>query len=152
KARESERIARKSEAIAKKRQEEADEQRERATRTSVRLTVDHAIALQRGGDANLAALILARGLREIDRTGDRALDTSIRTMLADFWRQGHDRRMILVSTGLILEAAFSPDGRAIATGSTNGTAQLWDAATFSPIGRPVVHPGTNQFLRFTPDG
>jgi WD40 repeat protein len=33
-------------------------------------------------------------------------------------------------TGWIMSAVFSPDGRKIATGSTDGTAKVWDAAPY----------------------
>ena len=39
--------------------------------------------------------------------------------------------------------AFSPDGKAVLTGSDDGTARLWDAATGQPIGRPAAR-GSGQ--------
>src|SRR5207237_8628063 len=47
--------------------------------------------------------------------------------------------------GPVLTAAFSPNGRVIATGSADGTARLWDAATGVQLGAPFVHqPGTTR--------
>jgi WD40 repeat protein len=37
--------------------------------------------------------------------------------------------------------AISPDGRTILTASDDKTAQLWDALTNEPLGRPLVHQG-----------
>jgi WD40 repeat protein len=37
--------------------------------------------------------------------------------------------------------AFSPDGRFLLTGSIDKSAQLWDARTGQPVGKPLRHPG-----------
>jgi WD40 repeat protein len=37
-------------------------------------------------------------------------------------------------------AAVSPDGTRIAVGGSDGTTQLWDATTFTPIGKPLTYP------------
>jgi hypothetical protein len=55
--------------------------------------------------------------------------------------------------GAVADAAFSPDGLLIATGSWDHSAKLWDAAT----GRPVRkldggHTGFVNALAFSPDG
>ena len=60
-------------------------------------------------------------------------------------------------------AAFSPDGRRVVTGSGNtalditwaaatNTAQIWDAATGAPIGRPMRHEDRVSSAAFSPDG
>ena len=41
----------------------------------------------------------------------------------------------------MLSAQFSPDGRQVITGSADGTARLWDAATGKAIGEPMKHGG-----------
>ncbi len=48
--------------------------------------------------------------------------------------------------------AFNPDSRTILTGCHDGTAQLWDAATCQPIGRPLEHRGGVWSVAFSPDG
>ena len=52
----------------------------------------------------------------------------------------------------MLEVAYSPDGRTILTGCSDGTAQLWDASTFQPTGRLLKHLGSVAAVAFSPDG
>src|SRR5262249_25457005 len=44
------------------------------------------------------------------------------------------------------------DGRRIATASLDRTAQIWDAFTGRPTGRPVMHASGIHLLTFAPDG
>jgi tetratricopeptide (TPR) repeat protein len=48
--------------------------------------------------------------------------------------------------------AFSPDGKAVLTGSWDHTARLWDAATGRPIGSPMPHRSLVVAVAFSPDG
>jgi WD40 repeat protein len=50
----------------------------------------------------------------------------------------------------VLDVAFSPDGRTLATGAPNG-AILWNIATKLPIGAPL-NTAAVQALAFSPDG
>jgi WD40 repeat protein/tetratricopeptide (TPR) repeat protein len=48
--------------------------------------------------------------------------------------------------------AFSPDGKAILTGSDDNTAQVWDAATGLRVGSALEHQGAVWSVAFGPDG
>jgi len=49
-------------------------------------------------------------------------------------------------------ASFSPDGTRIVTSSFDLLAQVWDAATGQPIGKPMEHGASVESASFSPDG
>ncbi len=51
-----------------------------------------------------------------------------------------------------VDAAFSPDGKTIVTGSTDKTARVWDAATGQPIGPIMRVPDAVHRVAFIEDG
>lgn len=58
--------------------------------------------------------------------------------------QAHDR--------LALSVAYSPDGRWIASGGTDGALRIWDAVTLQQIGRDLQHGSWVHSLAFSPEG
>jgi WD40 repeat protein len=54
--------------------------------------------------------------------------------------------------GWVWSVVFSPDGKAVLTGSGDRTARLWDAATGQPMGPPLTHRGVVYSVAFSPDG
>ena len=46
----------------------------------------------------------------------------------------------------------APTAAAVATGSADDTAQLWDAATSQPIGEPLLHGRQIRAVAIRPDG
>ncbi|HEY3861368.1 MAG TPA: protein kinase [Verrucomicrobiae bacterium] len=52
----------------------------------------------------------------------------------------------------IRSARFSPDGKRIVTGSSDGVSQVWDAETGEPAGNPWQHLTEIISAQFTPDG
>ena len=56
------------------------------------------------------------------------------------------------STNVGRISRYSPDGKTVLTGSADQTARLWDAATGSPIGAPLMHQGPVYHALYSPDG
>ncbi len=57
----------------------------------------------------------------------------------------------------VYDAAFSPDGKILATAGSDGRARLWDVATHRPIGTPIIavsNPSSDSVsgVAFSPDG
>ena len=90
--------------------------------------------------------------RSAAAAGDATWQHAARANVAA-WQPYHARlRAVLSHHDPIDAVAFSPDGRTIATGSDDGTARLWDAATGQPIGSPIQHASTVNAVAFSPDG
>lgn len=59
---------------------------------------------------------------------------------------------LLQHKGGVESAAFSPDGKQVVTGSLDGTAQIWDAATGAAVHGPLAHTDQVFVVQFSPDG
>jgi WD40 repeat protein len=57
----------------------------------------------------------------------------------------------LQHNGSVVAVAFSPDGRMLATGSSDNTTRLWDVATGKELQR-LEHDGSVDVVAFSPDG
>ncbi|MFD5615200.1 trypsin-like peptidase domain-containing protein, partial [Kitasatospora sp. NPDC127060] len=62
------------------------------------------------------------------------------------------KRRLTGHTDKVLSVAFSPDGHTVATGSADGTARLWDAATGQTRTTLTGHTGAVASVAFSPDG
>jgi hypothetical protein len=54
--------------------------------------------------------------------------------------------------GVLLSAAFSPDGTLLVSGSANGNLFIWDMSTFQRIARLGTASGGVMRIAFSPDG
>jgi hypothetical protein len=55
-------------------------------------------------------------------------------------------------TNWVTAAAFSPDGKTLASGNSETPIVLWDVDTRQPIGQPLRSHGSSAGLVFSPDG
>ena len=93
----------------------------------------HAVAFS--PDATLVAAACARGLAQVTDLNRR-----------DWIRVRHGGL-----TDSVWAIGFDPEGRRLATGSSNRTARIWDVATGSQL-LQVDHGGLVQGVAFSPDG
>lgn len=54
--------------------------------------------------------------------------------------------------GMVWNVAFSPDGRTLASGTTDGAIILWDMVTRKRIGQPLIGHTRTVTVAFSPDG
>jgi WD40 repeat protein len=104
------------------------------------------------GDAGTAALLALEALPDGATATARPYVADAELQLDGAWRELRDRR-ILGYAGMVLSAAFSPDGKRIVTATTGWTARIWDVATGQPIGQPLRgHNADVWTAAFSPDG
>jgi hypothetical protein len=95
----------------------------------------------------------ARLLQEALTVNDGVLVDSIRLQLGGWLQEFHRLRAVYPQgQHQVVAAAFSPDGKAVLTASTNEPARLWEAATGKPIGQPLRHQDVIRAVAFSPDG
>jgi WD40 repeat protein len=95
--------------------------------------------------AGRAAAFSPDGLLLLAATGDGAA--------ARIWdtTTGQPITGALTHDGPVYCVGFGPDGRHAITGSTDGTARVWDL-TGQPVGRPLRHKGQILAVALSPDG
>ena len=125
--------------------------RVRAQAEIVARDFDRGLELARRGDGDLGMLWIGEALREAPLE-EPAVARVLRANLAAWLEPSPSLRAILEHRGIVSSAMFRPDGRAILTGSIDGTARLWDAATGRPLGPPLSHGNVVFGIAFSPDG
>jgi WD40 repeat protein/serine/threonine protein kinase len=139
--------------IAETRKQEADRQSDALRRFSTRLTLDRGLSLLESNSRRAGVLWLARSLESAEGQRD-PLEPAIRGNLAAWSPLVHRLKDCLEHQSAVRVVAWSPTGRAIATGSDDGIVRIWDP-TSSSIGSSsitVKHAGGVRTLAFTRDG
>ena len=131
---------------------DTETQRRAADRLAARLALDRAQTLGEAHEAGQALLWLTVGLESATKAEDDGLQRTIRRNLAAWHNPVRALKAILSLPAPVLAVAYSPDGKALLTGSWDGTARLWDTATGQPLGPILEHPGRVVAVAFSPDG
>jgi WD40 repeat protein/serine/threonine protein kinase/tetratricopeptide (TPR) repeat protein len=104
------------------------------------------------GEIGPGMLWMIESWRAAVDAGDPAWQQAARANLAA-WRPYHGRlKAVFSHTSPVVACAHSPDSRKVISGSEDGTAQLWDAATGKSLGSPLKHAKTVIAVAFSPDG
>ncbi len=121
-------------------------QRNLARSESLRLAAEaENILTQPYGNVETAALLSLRALQGgYTPQADAPLQKSMPRLYATRTFSGH--------TDMVESVAFSPDGKFVLTGSVDGTAKLWDAATGAEVRTFSGHAGPVESVAFSPDG
>jgi WD40 repeat protein len=102
------------------------------------------------GEVGRGLLWLARSL-EIAPGDDPDFDRFVRTSLNAWHYELVGLKAVLPHPGGIGAIAFTPDGKAMVTGSEEGTARVWDAATGRPLGPVLPLAGKGRVLTISKD-
>ena len=104
--------------------------------------LDRGLSLCEGGDVAHGLLLMTRGLSAVPANAPD-LGRVMRANLAG-WQESLDPLLAMwkqtpavASSGLKTSVAFSPDGKAVATGAADHKVQFWNAADAKPIGEPI---------------
>jgi WD40 repeat protein len=138
--------------IAEANERQAHEEQRRAERLSAGTTLDRGVALCEAGEVGRGLLWLARSLELAGRAGDAELERAARCNLAGWQPILVRPRAQCPHASWVWDVAISPDGRTALTGSHDGTARLWDAATGAPAGEPLRHALPVWAVAFSPNG
>jgi WD40 repeat protein/serine/threonine protein kinase len=123
-----------------------------AQRLSATLALDRGLTLCEQGDGGRGLLWLAHSLEIAAQADDPHLDRLIRANLSGWQRRLSQLKRILPHGDEVCAVAFSRDGRTLLTGSWDGTARFWDAASGRALGQPLRHQARVTVAAFSPDG
>jgi len=125
--------------------------RREVDRLAANLAYKHGHALCEKDDVGEGILWLLRALKGAAMADDHDLERAARLDIGSWWSRIHPTKLRFEVPGLVWAAAYSPDGRMVAT-TGEDAARLWDASTGEPIGAPLRHPQFIRCIAFSPDG
>jgi WD40 repeat protein/serine/threonine protein kinase len=102
-------------------------------------------------DPGLGLLWMCRALQTLPPKA-KDLSRTISTNIAASCQEVHALRAVLPHDAYVVAVAFSPDGKALVTASSDNTARLWSVATGQPLSPPLIHQGGVVAVAFSPDG
>ncbi len=137
--------------IAEARKQEADRHYGNLRRLTIRLTLDRGLDRLENNERRSGLLWLARSLKGAAAEGD-PLENAIRINLGAWSSALHQLRGCLEHNGPVRVVAWSPSGGALATGSDDGTARVWDPVSGTLLFPPLAHSGPIRSLAFSHDG
>jgi WD40 repeat protein len=142
-----------NEAAAARATEEARAARDASRRQSAALLFERGLDAAERKDAAEGLYAMQAALEQApDQTdADRAFRRAVRVNLGA-WARLLARPAVSLDTAGATRAAFSPDGRLLATGDPDGVIRVWDVASGRPAGPPLRHPCEVASLAFRPDG
>ena len=97
-------------------------------------------------------LWLVKSLQAATDAGDSDWKHLALTSLSAWQREYLSFKSIVAGVGRIRTVAWSPDGKAILTGSADGTVQLWEPVSGKPIGKPLELGLSVETSALSPDG
>ncbi|HZW32369.1 MAG TPA: protein kinase, partial [Isosphaeraceae bacterium] len=113
--------------------------------------LEKGIAQASSGDTDHGLLLMAEALRKTS-TDNSGLLHLVHANLAAWSDAIIPLRTLLDHRGMVMRARYCDSGRAILTGSRDGTAQIWDATTGRPIRPPIQYDEQILDVAISPDG
>jgi WD40 repeat protein len=131
---------------ADKARNDAEESSTKAVHQLILSYIDRGTNELTHGDKQRGLAILGQAYRAAKNNSK--LRASVRALLGSWYGSGCRR---LNHDDAVMAVAISPEGTKVLTASGH-RAQLWDAVTDNPVGKPLWHDGTVRALAFSPDG
>jgi WD40 repeat protein/serine/threonine protein kinase len=145
--------AQRSQADAQKQKAQAQEHQEKLERRKREgeLALGRGIALCEQGDVGRGLLWFGRSL-ELAPPEAPGLQKAAWLSLLGWYPHAHGIRCCLAHPAKVFALAYSPDGKALATGGRDGRVRLWDAAAGTLRWQTPAHEDPVRCLAFNADG
>lgn len=128
----------------------ADEAHLGERRLNFTMAFDRGLTLCEQGQVGSGLLWLTRAL-DLAPPAEAAMERVIRANLSAWRRELHTLEGIFPHDAGVVAAAFSPDGKVIVSGSSDGVIHRWDRRTGERLGEPLRHDNEVHEFVFSPD-